>query len=128
MSKRGWILSQGLVNSSMELFKTASSDQGFELEDGGQRNLGLSADTTGNCTCDGQRLSELHDWSAPISSGRPRQTALPIRRLAMAQGETRAVAAAWIRFPSPEIERSISPIGGLTSDATARRRSRLAGN
>jgi hypothetical protein len=32
MSKRGWILWQGLINPSMELFKIAPSDQGFELE------------------------------------------------------------------------------------------------
>ena len=32
MSKRGWILWQGLINPSMELFKTVRSDQGFDLE------------------------------------------------------------------------------------------------
>jgi hypothetical protein len=69
MSKRGWILWQGLINPSMELVKTARSDQGFELE-----------------------------WS-------PSTNTLPIRRLALAPGETRAVAAAWIRFPSLEVER-----------------------
>lgn len=35
----------------------------------------------------------------------PSTNTLPIRRLALAPGDTRAVAAAWIRFPSLEVQR-----------------------
>jgi uncharacterized protein len=141
MSKRGWILWQGLIKPSMELFKTAASDQGIELqglilqahedrpyaasytirvdqswrtrdvaieielEDGGQRSLALSADAAGNWMRDGQRLSELDDCVDADLEWSPSTNTLPIRRLALARGETRAVAAAWIRFPSLEVQR-----------------------
>ena len=89
----------------MELVKTARSDQGFELEDGGQRRLALSADAAGNWTRDGQPVSELDDCVDADLEWSPSTNTLPIRRLALAPGETRAVAAAWIRFPSLEVER-----------------------
>jgi uncharacterized protein len=139
MSKRRWILWQGLITPSMERFIASASDDGFELsglilqehkdapyvvryrirvdqgwrtreaevevENGGSRRLRLSADAGGQWSGEGRRLNELDGCLDVDLEWSPSTNTLPIRRLALAVGETKAVAAAWIRFPSLELER-----------------------
>jgi uncharacterized protein len=139
MSKRRWILWQGLITPSMERFIASALDDGYELgglilqahedvpylaryrirvdgswrtrevqvelEDGGRRILSLAADAAGHWSREGRRLSEL-DGSLDVDlEWSPSTNTLPIRRLALAIGETKAVTAAWVRFPSLEVER-----------------------
>ncbi len=139
MSKRRWILWQGLIAPSIERFIASASDDGFELsglilqahqhtpyvvryairvdgnwrtrevqvelEDGGRRILGLSADAAGHWSRDGRPLTDLDGCLDVDLEWSPSTNTLPIRRLALAIGETKAVTAAWIRFPSLEVER-----------------------
>jgi uncharacterized protein len=139
MSKRRWILWQGLIAPSMERCIANASDGGFELsglilqahedapyvvryvirvdqgwrtrevevelENGGRRNLRLSADAGGQWSGEGRRLNELDGCLDVDLEWSPSTNTLPIRRLALSTGETKAIAAAWIRFPSLEFER-----------------------
>ncbi len=139
MSKRRWILWQGLSAPSIERFIASASDDGFELsglilqahddtpylvryairvdgkwrtrevqvelEDGGRRILGLSADVAGDWSHEGRPLNDVEGCLDVDLEWSPSTNTLPIRRLALAIGETRAVTAAWIRFPSLEVER-----------------------
>src|SRR5437868_2468490 len=76
-----------------------------ELEDGGQRRLNLTADGEGNWSRDGQRLEQVAGCIDVDLEWSPSTNTLPIRRLGLASGETRPVAAAWVRCPSLEVER-----------------------
>ena|SRR2546425_3151327 len=139
MSKRRWILWQGLIAPSMERFIASPSDDGFELnglilqthqdtpylvryairvdrswrtrevqvelEDGGRRILRLSADAAGHWSREDRRLNDLDGCLDVDLEWSPSTNTLPIRRLALAIGETKAVTAAWIRFPPLEVER-----------------------
>jgi len=139
MSKRRWILWQGLIAPSIERFIASSVDDGFELsglilqahedtpyvvryrirvdqswrtrevevevENGGSRSLRLSADAGGHWSGERRRLSEVDGCLDVDLEWSPSTNTIPIRRLALAVGETKAVAAAWIRFPFLEVER-----------------------
>ena len=139
MSKRRWILWQGLIAPSIERFIASALDDGFELsglilqahedtpyvvryrirvdqswrtrevevevENGGSRSLRLSADAGGHWSGERRRLSEVDGCLDVDLEWSPSTNTIPIRRLALAVGETKAVAAAWIRFPSLEVER-----------------------
>ena len=76
-----------------------------ELEDGGRRILGLSADAAGNWSREGRPLNDLDGCLDVDLEWSPSTNTLPVRRLALAIDETKAVTAAWIRFPSLEVER-----------------------
>jgi hypothetical protein len=76
-----------------------------ELEDGGQRRLTLTADGEGNWSRDGQRLGNVTDCIDVDLEWSPSTNTLPIRRLGLAPGETKSLAAAWVRFPTLEVQR-----------------------
>jgi len=76
-----------------------------EVENGGIRSLRLSADAGGHWSGERRRLREVDGCLDVDLEWSPSTNTLPIRRLALAVGETKAVTAAWIRFPSLEVER-----------------------
>ena len=76
-----------------------------ELQNGGLTSLSLSSDGAGNWTLDGQRIGELDNCVDVDLEWSPSTNTLPIRRLALTPGESRAVSAAWVRFPSLQVER-----------------------
>jgi len=76
-----------------------------ELENDGQRRISLLADGAGGWSRDAERLSGLDDCLDIDLEWSPSTNTLPIRRLGLASGETKAVAASWLRFPSLEVER-----------------------
>ena len=76
-----------------------------ELEDGGQRGLSLTVDGEGNWSHDGQRLAQVAGCIDVDLEWSPSTNTLAIRRLGLAPGETKTVAAAWVRFPSLEVQR-----------------------
>jgi hypothetical protein len=76
-----------------------------EIEDGGRRGLSLSRNARGDWSLDGQVMPLLdgcHDVDLEWS---PSTNTLPIRRLQLGLKQPAKVTAAWIRFPSLEIER-----------------------
>jgi len=75
------------------------------LEDGGERRLSLRVDAEGNWSHDGQRFEQLAGCIDVDLEWSPSTNTLPIRRLALALGDTKSVAAAWVRFPSLEVQR-----------------------
>src|SRR5438132_8384402 len=77
----------------------------IELEVGGQRRLILMADGEGNWWRDGQALELVAGCIDIDLEWSPSTNTLPIRRLGLAPGETKFLAAAWVRFPSLEVER-----------------------
>ena len=76
-----------------------------ELEDGGQRRLSLRVDAEGNWSHNGERLEQVAGCIDVDLEWSPSTNTLPIRRLRLAPGETKTVAAAWVRFPSLEVQR-----------------------
>ena len=76
-----------------------------ELEGGGQPRLSLTADGEGNWRRDGQPLEPVAGCIDIDLEWSPSTNTLPIRRLGLAPGETKSLAAAWVRFPSLEVER-----------------------
>ena len=90
-----------------------------ELEDGGHRRLTLTADGERNWSRDGQHLGQVANCIDVALEWSPSTNTLPIRRLGLAPGETKTVAAAWVRFPSLEVQRSSKPTSGSPNDATA---------
>src|ERR1700694_4126364 len=86
-----------------------------ELEDGGQRGLSLTVDGEANWSRDGQRLEQVAGCIDVDLEWSPSTNTLPIRRLELASGETKTVAAAWVRLPSLEVQRieqSYERLGG----------------
>jgi uncharacterized protein len=76
-----------------------------ELENGGQRPLRLTADGHGDWSRAGQPLGTLAGCIDVDLEWSPSTNILPIRRLGLAPGETKQLAAAWVRFPSLEVQR-----------------------
>jgi uncharacterized protein len=76
-----------------------------ELEDGGERRLSLTVDGEGNWSGEGQRLGQVAGCIDVDLEWSPSTNTLPIRRLGLATGDTKTVAAAWVRFPSLEVQR-----------------------
>src|SRR2546426_7631018 len=123
MSKRRWILWQGLVTPSMGRFIASATRDGFELcglilqahedvpyvvrymirvdgswrtrevqvdlEDGGRRIVSLSADGAGHWSPEGRPSNDLAGCLDVDLEWSPSTNTLPIRRLALAIGETR---------------------------------------
>jgi uncharacterized protein len=54
---------------------------------------------------DGKQLPALDQCLDLDLEWSPSTNTLPIRRLGLALGDTKAVAAAWVRFPSLDVER-----------------------
>ena len=76
-----------------------------DLEDGGRRHLSLNADGQGHWIRDGESLSDVDACIDVDLEWSPSTNSLPIRRLGLNVGESRTISAAWIRFPSLEVER-----------------------
>jgi hypothetical protein len=76
-----------------------------ELQNGGLTRLSLSSDGAGNWMRHGLRMGELDDCVDVDLEWSPSTNTLPIRRLTLAPGESKGVIAAWVRFPSLQVER-----------------------
>ena len=76
-----------------------------EVENDGQHRVLLAADGAGHWSRDSEPLIALDGCLDVDLEWSPSTNTLPIRRLGLAVGETNAVAAAWIRLPSLEVER-----------------------
>jgi hypothetical protein len=76
-----------------------------ELEDGGQRALRLTRGADGRWTKDGQPLPGFEDCVDVDLEWSPSTNTLPIRRLNLAIGTKASMTAAWIRFPTLEVQR-----------------------
>jgi uncharacterized protein len=86
-----------------ERWRTRSVE--VELENGGQRRIRLASDGGGHWARDGQPLGELDGCIDADLEWSPSTNTLPIRRLGLEIGESRAVTAAWLRFPSLDVDR-----------------------
>jgi hypothetical protein len=86
-----------------ESWRTRSVE--VELEGGGRRQIRLTADDQGHWLRDGQPVGELDNCIDADVEWSPSTNTLPIRRLGLKVGESGAVSAAWVRFPSLEVER-----------------------
>jgi uncharacterized protein len=76
-----------------------------EVENGGPQQISLTADGAGRWTRNGRQLPIVDGCLDVDLEWSPSTNTLPIRRLGLTVGETRVVAAAWVRFPSLEVER-----------------------
>ncbi|HLT46431.1 MAG TPA: putative glycolipid-binding domain-containing protein [Rubricoccaceae bacterium] len=84
-------------------WRTRSAAIGGEV--GGRPfRLALAADGAGNWTRDGAPLPALTGALDVDLGFTPATNTLPIRRLALGVGETRAVRSAWLRFPELRLE------------------------
>ena len=68
--------------------------RGFE-----QRTIALTRDAKGNWTVDGKAVRALKGCTDVDLGCSPSTNTLPIRRLGLGTGASRAIQAAWIRFP-----------------------------
>lgn len=71
---------------------------GFE-----QRAIVLLRDAKGGWTADGKRAAKLRSCTDIDLGCSPSTNTLPIRRLHLAIGASKTIAAAWIQFPSLEV-------------------------
>lgn len=76
----------------------------IELENDGKHRTSLVADGAGHWSRDGKQVPVLDNCLDVDLEWSP-STSTPIRRLRLALGESRAVTAAWVRFPSLEVQR-----------------------
>src|SRR2546430_12642748 len=76
-----------------------------EVENDGQHRTSLVTDGSGRWSHDAELLPDLDDCLDVDLEWSPSTNTLPIRRLGLALGETKPVAAAWVRFPSLEVQR-----------------------
>ncbi len=76
-----------------------------ELQDGGRLRATLTTDGEGHWSRDSEYLADLDNCLDVDLEWSPSTNTLPIRRLALAVGESKDVSAAWIRFPSLEVQR-----------------------
>ena len=77
----------------------------IEVENDGQHQTALVADGAGHWSRDGEPLPAVENCFDVDLEWSPSTNTLPIRRLGLALGETKTVAAAWVRFPSLEVQR-----------------------
>jgi hypothetical protein len=73
--------------------------------DGGRRTVSLTADGEGHWSRESQHLADMDNCLDVDLEWSPSTNTLPIRRLALAIGQSKDVSAAWVRFPSLEVER-----------------------
>ncbi|HEX9096152.1 MAG TPA: putative glycolipid-binding domain-containing protein [Candidatus Dormibacteraeota bacterium] len=76
-----------------------------DVENDGQHRVALAADGAGNWSRNTEPLIALDGCLDVDLEWSPSTNTLPIRRLGLAVGEARVVAAAWVRLPSLEVER-----------------------
>ena len=76
-----------------------------EVENDGRLQIALLTDGVGHWSRDGKPLPTTDDCLDVDLEWSPSTNTLPIRRLGLKLGENKAVAAAWVRFPSLEVER-----------------------
>ena len=76
-----------------------------EVENDGRHRTSLVTDGSGHWSRDAELLPALDDCLDVDLEWSPSTNTLPIRRLGLALGETKPVAAAWVRFPSLEVQR-----------------------
>src|ERR1700731_523679 len=77
----------------------------IEVENDGQHRITLATDGAGHWLCDGERVRAVENCLDVDLEWSPSTNTLPIRRLGLAVGETKSVAAAWVRFPSLAVQR-----------------------
>lgn len=111
MGKRRWILWQGLIGPSMERFVVARTEMGCQLaglilraHQDSPYVVSLVVDGAGHWSRDGEQLQAFDNCVDVDLEWSPSTNTLPIRRLGLALGESRAVTAAWVRFPSLEVQ------------------------
>jgi hypothetical protein len=86
-----------------EVWRTRTVE--VELENDGQHRTSLVADGAGHWSRDGKQLSALDACLDVDLEWSPSTNTLSIRRLGLAVGATKVVSAAWVRFPSLEVQR-----------------------
>jgi hypothetical protein len=86
-----------------ESWRTRGVD--IELEDGGRRQVSMTTDGEGHWSRDGEHLADLDNSLDVDLEWSPSTNTLPIRRLALAIGESKNVSAAWVRLPSLKVQR-----------------------
>jgi hypothetical protein len=77
----------------------------IEVENDGQHRAAFADDGAGHWSRDGEQLPAVDDCLDVDLEWSPSTNTLPIRRLSLALGETKVVTAAWVRFPSLEVQR-----------------------
>ena len=97
-----------------------------DLENNERRALSLFRGQTGKWTRDGQPLNGFDDCIDVDLEWSPSTNTLPIRRLRLAIGQTAALAATWIRFPSLDIQRLEQSYERLGEDRYRYRAGRFA--
>ena len=76
-----------------------------ELENDGRHQIDLVTDGAGHWSRDGEPLPALESCLDVDLEWSPSTNTLPIRRLGLKVGETKVVAAAWVRLPSLKVQR-----------------------
>jgi hypothetical protein len=76
-----------------------------EVENDGQHRTSLLTDGAGHWTRDGEPLPHLDNCLDVDLEWSPSTNTLPIRRLGLVIGDMKMVTAAWVRFPSLEVQR-----------------------
>ena len=76
-----------------------------EVENDGRLQIALVTDGSGHWSRDGEPLPTTDDCLDVDLEWSPSTNTLPIRRLGLKLGENKAVAAAWVRFPTLEVQR-----------------------
>jgi uncharacterized protein len=77
----------------------------IEVENDGHHQTALETDGAGLWSRDGEPLPGVENCLDVDLEWSPSTNTLPIRRLGLALGETKTVAAAWVRLPSLDVER-----------------------
>jgi hypothetical protein len=76
-----------------------------EVENDGQHRIALLTDGMGHWSRDGEQLAAVDSCLDVDLEWSPSTNTLPIRRAGLKLGETKGIAAAWVRFPSLEVRR-----------------------
>jgi hypothetical protein len=76
-----------------------------EVENDGKHRIALATDGSGHWSRDGEQLRGVDNCLDIDLEWSPSTNTLPIRRLSLTLGETKVVAAAWVRFPSLDVQR-----------------------
>jgi uncharacterized protein len=77
----------------------------IEVENDGQHQTALVTDGAGHWSRDGEPLPAVENCLDVDLEWSPSTNSLPVRRLGLAVGQAKTVAAAWVRFPSLEVQR-----------------------
>jgi hypothetical protein len=77
----------------------------IEVENDGEHRITLVTDGAGHWSRNGELLPAVENCLDVDLEWSPSTNTLPIRRLGLALGEGKTVAAAWVRFPSLEVQR-----------------------